>query len=143
MEKVKILVVEDEIIIADSICNALNELGYHALEPAINFTEAIESIESERPDIAILDIHLSGKKINPFAVVEFHAIKQCVKIDDLQKIKEHMKIIAKNFIVDGCLVTDDQPNAAQLWESLKIMAESDAYRQHLRQTVRSCVALVL
>jgi two-component system, LytTR family, response regulator LytT len=63
MEKVKILVVEDEIIIADSICNALNELGYHALEPAINFTEAIESIESERPDIAILDIHLSGKKI--------------------------------------------------------------------------------
>ena len=62
MEKVKILVVEDEIIIADSICNALNELGYHALEPAINFTEAIETIESERPDIAILDIHLSGKK---------------------------------------------------------------------------------
>ena len=62
MEKVKILVVEDEIIIADSICNAINELGYHALEPAINFTEAIETIESERPDIAILDIHLSGKK---------------------------------------------------------------------------------
>ena len=54
MEKVKILVVEDEIIIADSICNALNDLGYHALEPAINYTEAIETIESERPDIAIL-----------------------------------------------------------------------------------------
>lgn len=62
MEKVKILVVEDEIIIADSICNALNELGYHALEPAINYTEAIETIESEKPDIAILDIQLSGKK---------------------------------------------------------------------------------
>ncbi|PQJ75352.1 LytR/AlgR family response regulator transcription factor [Polaribacter gangjinensis] len=62
MEKVKILVVEDEIIIADSICNALNELGYHALEPAINFTEAIETIETEKPDIAILDIQLSGKK---------------------------------------------------------------------------------
>lgn len=62
MEKVKILVVEDEIIIADSICNALNELGYHALEPAINYTEAIETIETEKPDIAILDIQLSGKK---------------------------------------------------------------------------------
>lgn len=62
MEKVKILVVEDEIIIADSICNALNELGYHALEPAINFTEAITTIEKEKPDIAILDIHLSGIK---------------------------------------------------------------------------------
>ncbi|NCT10194.1 MAG: response regulator transcription factor [Flavobacteriia bacterium] len=62
MEKVKILVVEDEIIIADSICNALNELGYHALEPAINFTEAIITIENEKPDIGILDIQLSGKK---------------------------------------------------------------------------------
>jgi DNA-binding LytR/AlgR family response regulator len=62
MEKVKILVVENEIIIADSICNALNELGYHALEPAINFTEAIATIELEKPDIAILDIQLSGNK---------------------------------------------------------------------------------
>lgn len=62
MEKVKILVVEDEIIIADNICDALNDLGYQALEPAMNYTEAIAIIEAENPDIAILDIHLSGKK---------------------------------------------------------------------------------
>lgn len=62
MKKVKILVVEDEIIIADNICDALNDLGYHALEPAINFTEAIATIEADAPDIVILDIHLSGKK---------------------------------------------------------------------------------
>ncbi|MCI2229296.1 response regulator [Polaribacter sp. MSW13] len=62
MSKVKILVVEDEIIIADNICDALEELGYDALEPAINYTEAIGRIEEEQPDIAILDIHLSGKK---------------------------------------------------------------------------------
>lgn len=62
MSKVKILVVEDEMIIADNICDALNDLGYEALEPAINYTEAIERIEEEKPDIAILDIQLSGKK---------------------------------------------------------------------------------
>ncbi|QOD60136.1 response regulator [Polaribacter haliotis] len=62
MSKVKILVVEDEIIIADNICDALNDLGYNALEPAINYTEAIATIEAEKPDIAILDILLSGKK---------------------------------------------------------------------------------
>lgn len=62
MSKVKILVVEDEIIIADNICDALNDLGYQALEPAINYTEAIATIEEEKPDIAILDIQLSGKK---------------------------------------------------------------------------------
>ncbi len=62
MSKVKILVVEDEIIIADHICDTLEALGYEALEPVINYTEAIESIETEKPDIAILDIQLSGRK---------------------------------------------------------------------------------
>ena len=62
MSKVKILVVEDEIIIADNICDALEDLGYQALEPAINYTEAIQRIEEEIPDIAILDIQLSGIK---------------------------------------------------------------------------------
>ncbi|AUC85962.1 DNA-binding response regulator [Polaribacter sp. ALD11] len=62
MSKVKVLVVEDEVIIADNICDALKDLGYEALEPAINYTEALATIEKEKPDIAILDIQLSGKK---------------------------------------------------------------------------------
>ena len=62
MEKKKVLVVEDEIIIADNICDSLIDLGYEVTEPAINYTEAILIIEKEKPDIAILDIHLSGKK---------------------------------------------------------------------------------
>lgn len=62
MNKVKILVVEDEIIIADHICDSLEELGYEPLEPAISYTEAIETIEAEKPDIAILDVQLAGKK---------------------------------------------------------------------------------
>lgn len=62
MKKVKILVVEDEVIIGDNICKALQDLGYEALEPAMNYSEAIERIEEEKPDIAILDIYLSGKK---------------------------------------------------------------------------------
>lgn len=62
MSKVKILVVEDEIIIADHICDTLDDLGYEALEPVMNYTEAIEAIETEQPDLAILDIQLSGRK---------------------------------------------------------------------------------
>ncbi len=62
MKKIKVLVVEDEIIIADNICKTLQILGYNVLEPALNFSEAIEIIEQQKPDIAILDIHLSGKK---------------------------------------------------------------------------------
>lgn len=62
MSKIKVLVVEDEIIIADNICDTLEELGYEVTEPAINYTEAFIIIEEEKPDIAILDIQLSGKK---------------------------------------------------------------------------------
>jgi len=62
MDKIKILVVEDEIIIADNLCDVIEELGYEALEPALNYTEALEFIETEKPDIAILDIQLGGRK---------------------------------------------------------------------------------
>jgi DNA-binding LytR/AlgR family response regulator len=62
MAKMKILVVEDEMIIADSICLNLEDLGYEVLEPAINYPEAVELLEEEKPDIAILDVQLSGKQ---------------------------------------------------------------------------------
>ena len=62
MAKIKILVVEDEILIADNICDTLEGLGYEPLEPAISFTEAVEIIDNDKPDLAILDIQLSGKK---------------------------------------------------------------------------------
>jgi DNA-binding LytR/AlgR family response regulator len=62
MGKIKILVVEDEIIIADNICKTLESLNYKVFEPVINYSEAIASIENSKPDICILDIQLSGKK---------------------------------------------------------------------------------
>ncbi|MBU3661268.1 MAG: response regulator [Flavobacteriales bacterium] len=62
MGKVKIVVVEDEIIIADHLCETLEDLGYEVFEPAMTFTEGKELIDSVAPDIAILDIHLSGRK---------------------------------------------------------------------------------
>jgi len=62
MEKIKILVVEDEIIIADHLCDTLEDLGYLPLEPAINYSDAITQISDEIPDIAILDIELGGRK---------------------------------------------------------------------------------
>lgn len=61
-KNIKVLVVEDEVIIADNICKTINDIGYTALEPALNYTEAIRRIKNEKPNIGILDIHLSGKK---------------------------------------------------------------------------------
>lgn len=62
MSKVKILVVEDEIVIADNICFMLEELGYFVYEPVINYTEAVQFLQNENPDLLILDIQLAGSK---------------------------------------------------------------------------------
>ncbi|MFN6074491.1 MAG: LytR/AlgR family response regulator transcription factor [Fluviicola sp.] len=58
----KILVVEDEIIIADNICEILRSYNYETLEPALSFEQANRAVQELKPDIVILDINLKGKK---------------------------------------------------------------------------------
>ena len=60
--KKRILVVDDEVIIADDLCNTLNKLGYEAMEPALSYKQAIEVLGNEPIDLAILDINLGGRK---------------------------------------------------------------------------------
>jgi CheY-like chemotaxis protein len=48
MSKIKVGVVEDEVIIADSICAVLRQLGYDTTEPATSYSEALAMIESEK-----------------------------------------------------------------------------------------------
>lgn len=62
MPAIRIGVVDDEVIIADAICIALEQLGYTAIEPAGSYGEAITMIEKERPDLVIVDINLRDEK---------------------------------------------------------------------------------
>ncbi len=62
MKKTKILIVEDEMVIAGNMHDVLKKIGYEVLEPVINYTEAIIAIETHKPDIAIIDIKLAGRK---------------------------------------------------------------------------------
>jgi DNA-binding LytR/AlgR family response regulator len=62
MSVLKIGVVEDELVIGRTILNTLNELGYSHCGPAINYTEAMEMLEQDKPDLLLLDIQLSGNK---------------------------------------------------------------------------------
>jgi DNA-binding LytR/AlgR family response regulator len=62
MANVKVGIVEDEMIIAQGIADALEQLGYAVTEPAVSYTEALEMIMRETPDILLIDIQLSGKK---------------------------------------------------------------------------------
>jgi two-component system response regulator LytT len=62
MDKVKIGIVEDDEILSRNIHIILNELGYETTVPATNYEEALIMIETEKPDLVILDIQLDGEK---------------------------------------------------------------------------------
>lgn len=56
----RILVVEDEALIADDIQRTLQRLGYDVPSPAATGREAIEGAEALRPDLVLMDIKLRG-----------------------------------------------------------------------------------
>ncbi|AEH60504.1 putative PAS/PAC sensor protein [Methanosalsum zhilinae DSM 4017] len=60
MNKVKVLVVEDEIIVAHDIKARLEDLGYSVTGVAITGKEAIEKAEDTLPDVILMDIALKG-----------------------------------------------------------------------------------
>ena len=62
MESYKILIVEDEILIADMIERYLVRKGHKVVGSAISYEEATKLYTQEKPDIALLDIRLSGPK---------------------------------------------------------------------------------
>jgi DNA-binding LytR/AlgR family response regulator len=55
---VKILIVEDDPIVASDLLNKLEQLGYSQNEVAHSVSEAKKTAESDTPDLAIIDIDL-------------------------------------------------------------------------------------
>ncbi|WP_300216935.1 response regulator [Bradyrhizobium sp.] len=65
----RILVVEDEYLIALDLDAALRTGGYRVIGPASNVSAALELLKAERPDAAILDVNLAGQWVTPVAEV--------------------------------------------------------------------------
>jgi len=62
MDKVKVLIVEDEDIVAFDIENALISLGFFVLKSAKNHDEAMDRVTDTLPDIILMDINLNKSK---------------------------------------------------------------------------------
>lgn len=59
---IKILLIEDELIIAADMENMLSKMGYEVLETAMDYDEALERLHEDTPDLILIDINLGGKK---------------------------------------------------------------------------------
>jgi len=58
----RILIIEDELIISRDMTAMLTKMGYDVIGDAMDFDEAMEILERETPDLILLDINLNGKR---------------------------------------------------------------------------------
>lgn len=67
MQRLNILVVEDQAILALSLGDLLDSLGYRAVGPASTLAEAFALLDSRKIDGALLDRNLAGDSSAPLA----------------------------------------------------------------------------
>lgn len=72
MSRLRVLIVEDEAIIALSLEALIGSHGHQVCGTAATTAEAIALAERERPDIAIMDIHLAEGSSGTEAAAELY-----------------------------------------------------------------------
>ena len=63
----RVLVVEDEMTVAMLIEDMVSELAYEVAAVVPRLEDAMRLLDSESFDLAMLDVHLNGKTVFPFA----------------------------------------------------------------------------
>lgn len=67
LEGLRVLVVEDEMLLALDLEEGLNDAGCVVVGPAGSLRSALRLSESEEIDAAILDVNLAGERVFPVA----------------------------------------------------------------------------
>lgn len=60
MEKVKVLIVEDDALIADNLAAIIGDLNYQVTDICSSADDAIKSIKNNPPQVCLLDVHIDG-----------------------------------------------------------------------------------
>ena len=63
----RVLVVEDETLVAMLVEDTLADAGVVVLGPVATVAEALAMLEQDRPDLAVLDLNLAGETSEPVA----------------------------------------------------------------------------
>jgi len=70
--KLRALIVEDEILIAEELRERLSYLGFSVIAAVDSADEGIAIATKEHPDLVLMDIRLKGKKDGVQAATEIH-----------------------------------------------------------------------
>jgi DNA-binding response OmpR family regulator len=66
----RVLIVEDETLIAEELRERLERIGFTVMGPVDNADEGIEIATAEQPDLVLMDIRLKGEKDGVQAATE-------------------------------------------------------------------------
>lgn len=113
VKKYKILVVEDEISIAENLMEILELSGDYKTDTAPSAEKAIQKLESFQPDLVLLDINIQGEKdgihvgelINQRYKLPFIYLTAYAEKAILERAKQTLPFgyLVKPFKVDGVL----------------------------------------
>lgn len=73
MKKIKIMIVEDEVLVAMNTKIQLSDLGFDICELVASGEDAVKNTEREKPDLVIMDIILNGKIDGIEAAKQIHS----------------------------------------------------------------------
>jgi DNA-binding LytR/AlgR family response regulator len=132
----KILIVEDEILVATDIQESLESLGYNVQDAVDTGLKAIAAVEKELPDLVLMDINLKGemtgieaaKIINQKHDVPIIYLTANADIDTVNKAKVALPYgyIIKPF-TDKDLQTNIEIAIFKFGNDLKLKMESEQF----------------
>lgn len=102
--KIKVIIVEDEVLIARHIEEILIDGGYHVLGITHDSEKALDLISSQQPEVVILDINICGSKdgievaesINGFGKT---AIIFLTALSDIHTLERAKKVNPAGYII--------------------------------------------
>ena len=67
IERPRVLLVEDELLVGMDLCDTVEELGFEVDGPYPGWAQALSAIDERMPDFAILDVMIEGGNVYPIA----------------------------------------------------------------------------
>lgn len=107
METLRILIVEDEVIIGMELTHTLESLGYQVIDAIPHGEDAIEVARTEKPDLILMDINLAGKLDGietAKAIAEFHTCPLIFLTAYSQRdfVKRALALVPAAYLIKPC-----------------------------------------
>jgi len=127
----KILVVEDEIIVARTIANQLTQLGYMVVGIASSGVAAIEKSTSTQPDLLLMDVVLKGEMDGITAASQICSQRDIPVVFLTAYADESTLYRAKNILPLGYIVKPFSPG------ELRAAVELALFKHQVEQELRT------